>query len=174
MEALVPQRTPRTFTENCNALLWNVQATTSPDGAPPQSERDDSADTLIGNRAPVSKPIEITDRAILVCHQRRRKHPSVMRKIWKAPAGFSPEFRENQCLRHILNIWNVLNDWNDRLPIGGQTIKRARVCICLMLLVNYCILSAECCWNFCLVASARDPSLGFCRYPQVCSDWQFE
>jgi len=26
------------------------------------------------------------------------------------PAGFSPEFRENYYLRHILNDWN---DWND-------------------------------------------------------------
>jgi len=27
----------------------------------------------------VSKPIEVTDRAILICHQRRRKHPSCAR-----------------------------------------------------------------------------------------------
>jgi hypothetical protein len=40
------------------------------------SERDDSSDTMLGNRAPVSKPIEITDRGILVCHHLRRKHPS--------------------------------------------------------------------------------------------------
>ena len=33
----------------------------------------------------------------------------VMRKIANDPAGFSPEFRENYYLRHILNEWN---DWN--------------------------------------------------------------
>jgi len=36
---------------------------------------------MLGNQARVSKPIEITARGILVYHQRRRKHPSVMRKI---------------------------------------------------------------------------------------------
>jgi len=35
----------------------------------------------------------------------------VMQAIWNDPAGFSPEFRENYYLRHILN------DWNDRLPM---------------------------------------------------------
>jgi hypothetical protein len=38
-----------------------------------------SSDTMPGNRARVSKPIEITDRGILVCHQRRIKHPSCAR-----------------------------------------------------------------------------------------------
>jgi len=44
----------------------------------------------------------------------------VMRTIWNDHAGFSPEFRENYYLRHILNEWNdwnVLNDWNNRLPM---------------------------------------------------------
>jgi hypothetical protein len=46
-----------------------------------------------------------------------------MRRIGNDHAGFSPEFRENYYLRHILNDWNdwndwnVLNDWNDRLPM---------------------------------------------------------
>jgi hypothetical protein len=46
-----------------------------------------------------------------------------MRRIGNDHAGFSPEFRENYYLRHILNVWNalkdwnVLNDWNDRLPM---------------------------------------------------------
>jgi hypothetical protein len=48
----------------------------SPLVPPPQSERDDSSDTLLGNRARVLKPIEITDRGILGYHQWRRKHPS--------------------------------------------------------------------------------------------------
>jgi len=44
-----------------------------------------------GNRARVSKPIEITDRGVFVCHQRRKNidlaHASlhdVMRNIWNA------------------------------------------------------------------------------------------
>ena len=41
-----------------------------------ESECDYSSDTRLGNRARVSKPIEITDRGILVRHQRRKKHPS--------------------------------------------------------------------------------------------------
>jgi len=41
-----------------------------------ESERDNSSDTMLGNPARVSKPIEVTDRGILVCHQGRRKHPS--------------------------------------------------------------------------------------------------
>ena len=52
--------------------------------SPLQRERDYSPDTS------VSKPIEITDRGILVCYQWRRKHPCgarfaahVMRKIGK-------------------------------------------------------------------------------------------
>jgi hypothetical protein len=59
-----------------------------PDGTTPQSERDYSSVTMPGNRARVSKPIEITDRGVFVCHQRRIKHTSgarfaahVMRKI---------------------------------------------------------------------------------------------
>jgi hypothetical protein len=39
-------------------------------------------------------------------------------KTLARPAGFSPEFRENYYLRHILNDWNdwnVLNNWNEVL-----------------------------------------------------------
>jgi hypothetical protein len=32
-----------------------------------------------------------------------------MRKIGNDPAGFSPAFRENYYLRHILNDWNFLS-----------------------------------------------------------------
>jgi hypothetical protein len=38
--------------------------------------------------------------------------PNVMRKIRHDRAGFSPEFRENYYLRHILNDWNDWNLWN--------------------------------------------------------------
>ena len=48
-------------------------------GEPPQSERDYSSDTMPGNRARVSKPIEIIDRGILVGHRLKRKHPSCAR-----------------------------------------------------------------------------------------------
>src|SRR4030095_4389984 len=82
-----------------------------------QRERDYASDTRLGNRARVSKPIEITDRGILVCHQRRRKHPSCVRLAPRRDAdnlerhrwSFA-RVRENYYLRHILN------DWNDRLP----------------------------------------------------------
>jgi hypothetical protein len=37
------------------------------------------SDTRLGNLARLWKPIEITDRGILACHQRRRKHPSCAR-----------------------------------------------------------------------------------------------
>src|SRR4030095_6924794 len=63
---------PPTFTENCNALRRTCARAISPDGAPRQSAGDDSSDTLLGNRVPVSKPIEITDRGVFVCHQRRK------------------------------------------------------------------------------------------------------
>lgn len=35
-------------------------------------------------------------------------------------------------LRENLNDWNVLNGWNDRLPMEGHMIRNARVCICLI------------------------------------------
>ena len=41
-----------------------------------------------------------------------------------------------------MNRWNVLNDWNDRLPMEVRG-KSVRICICLRLLVNCCILSRE-------------------------------
>ena len=58
-----------------------MRGSDSPDGTTTQGERDESSDSRAGNRERVSKPIEITDRGILVCHQRRRK--IVMRKIGK-------------------------------------------------------------------------------------------
>jgi hypothetical protein len=60
MEALLP-RLPANLHENCNALLRNVRASDlSPDGAPPQSEPDYSSDTVLGNRARVSKRGSLT------------------------------------------------------------------------------------------------------------------
>ena len=60
---------PPTFTENCNALLRTCARALSRDGASTQTERDYSSDTRLGNQARVSKPIEITDRGIFVCHR---------------------------------------------------------------------------------------------------------
>jgi hypothetical protein len=83
--------------------------------------------TRLGNLAGVSKPLGITDRGILACHQRRRKLHDVMRKIWNDQPHFSPAFRKNYCLRHILNDrndLNVLNDWNDRLPMESHDKER--------------------------------------------------
>ncbi len=64
----------------------------SPDRGPPQRERDYASDTRLGNRARVSKPIEITDRGVFVCHQRKENiYPAydslhdVMRTIWNDP-----------------------------------------------------------------------------------------
>ena len=51
---------PPTFTENCNALRRTCARAISPDQAPRQSAGDESSDTLLGNRVPVSKPIRIT------------------------------------------------------------------------------------------------------------------
>jgi hypothetical protein len=76
---------PPTFTEidhpRVSAMRFSgtCARALSPGEAPPQSERDYSSDTRLGNRARVSNPIEITARDILVCHQRRRKHPSCAR-----------------------------------------------------------------------------------------------
>ena len=52
------------------AMLFSgtCKRATSPDGTTPQSERDDSSDTLLENQARASSPIEITDRGILVYH----------------------------------------------------------------------------------------------------------
>jgi hypothetical protein len=44
----------------------NVRASDLSRRAPPQSERDYASDTRLENQARVSKPIEITDRGVLV------------------------------------------------------------------------------------------------------------
>ena len=102
------------------------------------------------NRACVSKPIEITARRILVCHHRRGKHPSAMRKIRNDAAGISLE-GELISLVHPQRLERLepLN-WPQHALATGTTDflwrsrdKRARDCLCLMLLVNCCILSPE-------------------------------
>ena len=76
MGALLPQITRQPPRKIAMLFSGTCKRATSPDGATPQSERDNSSDTRLGNRARVSKPIEIAERGVLVCHQRRRKHPS--------------------------------------------------------------------------------------------------
>ena len=135
---------PPTFTENCNALLRTCARAISPDQAPRQSAGDDSLDAGLGNRARVSKPIEITDRGILVCHQRRRKHPSGARL---APRRDADNLQRPR--------WFFARVQEELLPpahpqrlerptsYGGHVIRGARVCFCLMLFVNCCTLSFE-------------------------------
>ena len=67
MEALLPQIT-RHLHGKLQCASPNVRERSPPGEPPPQSERDYSSDTKLGNRAGVVKPIEITDRVILVCH----------------------------------------------------------------------------------------------------------
>ena len=91
MEALLPQISRQPSREIAMLFSGTCKRAISPDQAPRQSAGDDSSDTLLGNRVPVSKPIEVTDRGILVCHQRRRKHPSVMRKIGNGVCSLNVE-----------------------------------------------------------------------------------
>jgi hypothetical protein len=82
MDELLPQITRQPSRKIAMLFSETYKRAISLDGAPPESERDNSSDTLLGNQARVSKPIEITDQGVFVGHQQRRKHPSVMRKIW--------------------------------------------------------------------------------------------
>ena len=62
MEALLPQITRQPSRKIAMLFSGTCKRATSPDGATPQSERVDSSDTPLGNRAHISKPIEITNR----------------------------------------------------------------------------------------------------------------
>ena len=62
MEALLPQSTRQPSRKIAMLFSGTWKRATFPDGTTPQSERDDSSDTPLGNRAHISKPIEITDR----------------------------------------------------------------------------------------------------------------
>ena len=116
----------------------------SPDRGPPQRERDYASDTRLGNRARVSKPIEITARGVFVCHQRGRKHPSCVRLAPRRDADNLERPR-----------WFFARVQGELLPpahpqrlerptsYGGHVIRGARVCFCLMLFVNCCTLSLE-------------------------------
>ena len=71
MEALLPQITRQPsrkiamrFSERARERSLLTGTTT---------KRDYSSDTMPVNRVRVSKPIEITDRGVFVCHQRRKK-----------------------------------------------------------------------------------------------------
>jgi hypothetical protein len=67
MEALLPQITRQPSRKIAMFLSGTCKRATSPgEAATPQS--DDASATLLGNRARVSEPIEITDRDILLCH----------------------------------------------------------------------------------------------------------
>jgi hypothetical protein len=61
MEALLPQITRRPLRK----IAMRFSERTREQLSSPQSERDYSSDTTLGNRARVSKPIEITDRVFL-------------------------------------------------------------------------------------------------------------
>jgi len=63
MEALLPRITRQPSRKIAVLFSGTCKRATSPDGALSQSERDDSSDTPLGNRAHISKPIEITARA---------------------------------------------------------------------------------------------------------------
>ena len=68
METLRPQITHRPSRKIAMLFSGTCKRAISLDGAPPQSERDNS-DTGPGNQAHISKPIEITDRGILIRRQ---------------------------------------------------------------------------------------------------------
>ena len=149
MEALLQRRTPPTFTEidhprvsamRCSERVRELSLLMGHHHKVSMI----TSDTRLGNRARVSKPIEITDRGILVCHQRRRKHPSCVRLAPRRDADNLERPR-----------WFFARVQGELLPpahpqrlerptsYGGHVIRGARVCFCLMLFVNCCTLSLE-------------------------------
>src|SRR4029077_6105275 len=92
----------------------------------------------------VSKPIEITDRGFLSVIS-GEKHPSgarfaahVMRKIGKGVWSLNVEPLNLEL--EAWNDWNVLNDWNDRVPNGGHLIRAPEFASvsCYLSIALYC------------------------------------
>jgi hypothetical protein len=73
MEALLPQITRQPSRKIAMRFSERARERSRLARHDHESECDYSSDTLLGNRARGSKPIEIIDRGILVCHQRRTK-----------------------------------------------------------------------------------------------------
>ncbi len=154
MEALLLQITRQPSRKIAILFSGTCKRAISPDRGPPQRERDYASDTRLGNRARVSKPIEITDRGILVCHQRRRKHPSCVRLAPRRDADnlerprwffarvqgeLLPPAHPQRLERPTSYGGHVIRG----ARVGGHVIRGARVCFCLMLFVNCCTLSLE-------------------------------
>ena len=154
-------RLPANLHRKLQCVSPNVRASNSPVGAPPQSERDDSSDTLLGNRVPVSKPIRIT-RSRYSCLSSAGKKTSIRdaenreRPRWffaRVQAELLPPAHPQRVERQerferlrrtrprgersaAIERLERLERLEQAPFYGGHTIKRARVCICLMLLVN--------------------------------------
>ena len=72
-----------------------------------------------GTRLRPSQQREKDSRPLKIPRQAHASLHDVMRTIWNDPAGFSPELRENNYLRHILNDWNDWNVLNEAQRLNG-------------------------------------------------------